>query len=76
MPAPQIRNEMFLANAEPIEIDVGGTKMVALPRTFLSGSVGFYCGQKVTIMVGGKPIILQVGVTLTVVGSKPTATPA
>jgi hypothetical protein len=42
----------------------------AIPREFSSGSLGWYTGDKITVMVDGVPTRVQVGVNLTVVGSK------
>ena len=60
----------FLAHAKPITIDLGGFPVTAEPREFSTGSFGWYLNGKTTITVDGKPLNVQVGVNLTVVGSK------
>jgi hypothetical protein len=69
LPCP-ISVEDFLAQAQPVEIDVAGTKMTATPRKFSTGSFGWYLTGKATLMVEGKAIPVQVGTNLTVIGSK------
>jgi hypothetical protein len=44
--------------------------MIADPKTFSTGSFGWYMNGKTTITVDGKPLPVQVGLNLTVVGSK------
>jgi hypothetical protein len=61
----------FLAKAEPLKIDLGnGQTLVAEPREFSTGSFGWYHNGKTTITVDGKPLSIQIGLNLTVVGSK------
>jgi hypothetical protein len=69
LPCP-ISREDFLKLAQPVEIDVAGTKMTATPRQFSTGSFGWYLTGKATLMVNGQPIPVQVGTNLTVIGSK------
>lgn len=60
----------FLAKAEPLKIDINGFPMIAEPREFSTGSFGWYVNGKATQMVDGKPVSVQVGMNLIVVGSK------
>jgi hypothetical protein len=61
----------FLAKAEPLKIDLGnGQVLHAEPREFSTGSFGWYVNSKATITVDGKPLSVQVGMNLIVVGSK------
>ena len=62
----------FLAEAEPLKIDVGGFPLVAEPREFSTGSFGWYVNGKATLVVDGKSLSVQVGMNLIVVGSKET----
>ncbi|MCS6913943.1 MAG: hypothetical protein RMK29_14385 [Myxococcales bacterium] len=63
----------FKEKAEPISIDVGGTRMVAEPKEFATGSFGWYVSGKATLLVDGKPVQVQVGANLTIIGSKEAA---
>lgn len=60
----------FMAKATAVTIDVGGTPMVAEPREFSTGSFGWYLTGKATLTVDGRPLSVQVGCNLAVVGSK------
>ncbi len=60
----------FLAKAQPIRVELNGFPMQADPREFSTGSFGWYVNGKASITVDGKPIQVQVGMNLTVVGSK------
>ncbi|HZS42018.1 MAG TPA: hypothetical protein VFF06_34555 [Polyangia bacterium] len=66
----------FLAKAEPLKIDVGGSTLIAEPREFSTGSFGWYVNSKTTVTVDGKPLSIQVGMNLIVVGSKESKTAA
>ena len=65
-----ISREDFLAKAEPIKIELNGFPLTAEPREFSTGSFGWYVNAKAPITVDGKTIQVQVGMNLTVVGSK------
>jgi len=60
----------FLGKAAPLNFEIAGTPVVAEPREFGTGSFGWYFTGKVTVTVDGKPLPVQVGCNLTVVGSK------
>jgi hypothetical protein len=60
----------FKEKAKPVEVVIDGNKMVGAPREFSTGSLGWYINGKATIMVGDTPVTVQVGLNLTVVGSK------
>ena len=68
-PCP-ISKTQFLETAEPVKIMIGNSEIVADKREFSTGSFGWYYNGKTTIMVDGKPLAVQVGLNLTVVGSK------
>lgn len=68
-PCP-ITREQF-GKAIPVTVRIGETAvLVASPKFFSTGSMGWYAGDKATIMVDGVPVKVQVGLNLTVVGSK------
>jgi hypothetical protein len=60
----------FLEKAEPVKITIGNSELVADKREFSTGSFGWYYNGKTTITVDGKPVSVQIGMNLTVVGSK------
>ena len=63
----------FLAKAQPIKVELNGFPMQADPREFATGSFGWYVNGKASIQVDGKPVTVQVGMNLIVVGSKEAA---
>ncbi|HVX96765.1 MAG TPA: hypothetical protein VHK47_17750 [Polyangia bacterium] len=68
-PCPVTKTQ-FLDKAEPVKIMIGNSEIVADKREFSTGSFGWYYNGKTTITVDGKPLSVQVGLNLTVVGSK------
>jgi hypothetical protein len=68
-PCPVTKTQ-FLETAEPVKITVGASEIIADKREFSTGSFGWYYNGKTNIMVDGKLLSVQVGLNLTVVGSK------
>lgn len=56
--------------ATPIVVSVADRQVIAAPKHFSTGSIGWYAGDKIVVTVDGVPVKVQVGITLTVVGSK------
>lgn len=69
VPCP-VSKTQFLEKAEPVKLTINGNEMVADKREFSTGSFGWYLNSKTTITVDGKVLTVQVGMNLTVVGSK------
>ena len=63
----------FLAAAQPLEIVIAGQKMLAEPKSFSTGSFGWYLNGKTAMSIDGKAVSVQIGMNLTVVGSKEAA---
>ena len=68
-PCP-VSQAQFLEKAEPLKIAVNGQEMLAEVKAFSTGSFGWYLNGKTTAMVDGKAVSIQIGMNLTVVGSK------
>jgi hypothetical protein len=66
---PISRSE-FSANAKPVTVSINGKEYQAVPKEFSTGSLGWNINDKVNIDIGGKLVTVQVGMNLTVVGSK------
>ena len=60
----------FLEKAEPLKVTINGQEMLAEVKSFSTGSFGWYINGKTTVNVDGKPLSVQIGMNLTVVGSK------
>ena len=67
---PALSRADFLAKAQPLQVTVGGNTFAAEPREFKTGSYGWYLSAKTTVTVDGKPLQVQIGLNLTVIGSK------
>jgi hypothetical protein len=60
----------FQAKAKPVAVTVNGVPLQAAVKEFSTGSLGWYLNGKTTIDVGGTPVSVQIGMNLTIVGSK------
>lgn len=65
-----ISRKQFDESAEPIAVKIGDFPFAAVPKQFSTGSMGWNVSEKMTILIDGKPVKVQVGLNLTVVGSK------
>jgi hypothetical protein len=65
-----VTREEFAQNAQPIEYSLAGVPLVAEVKEFSTGSLGWNTNAKVTLKVGEKMVNVQVGLNLTIVGSK------
>lgn len=66
---PVSRND-FREQAQAIEVVINGVPMMAEVKEFSTGSLGWYLNGKSTIKIGDKPVSVQIGMNLTIVGSK------
>ena len=66
---PVTRTE-FRNDAQPVEVTINGIPMTAEVKEFSTGSLGWYLNGKVNVKVGDKSVSVQVGMNLTIVGSK------
>jgi hypothetical protein len=60
----------FRHDAQPVEVTINGIPMTAEVKEFSTGSLGWYLNGKANIKVGDKSVSVQIGMNLTVVGSK------
>ena len=65
-----VSQSKFLAKAEPLKISINGQEMLAEVKAFSTGSFGWYLNGKTSVQVDGKPVSVQIGMNLTIVGSK------
>ena len=68
--APPISRTLFSEKAEPLKVVINGQEMVAEVKEFSTGSFGWNINAKIVVQVDGKPLSVQVGMNMTVVGSK------
>ena len=60
----------FREGAQPVKVEINGLPMMAEVKEFSTGSLGWYLNGKTMIDVGGKQVSVQIGMNLTIVGSK------
>ena len=65
-----INREQFSQSARPVEVVINGVPMSAEVKEFSTGSLGWYVNEKTTVEINGKSCTVQIGLNLTVVGSK------
>ena len=65
-----ITREQFRGRAKPITITVGDMPMMVPTKEFSTGSLGWYLNGKTVIEIDGIPVQVQLGLSLTIIGSK------
>jgi hypothetical protein len=65
-----VTRKQFLAEAKPVTVLINNVPLQAEVKEFSTGSLGWYLNGKTMIDVGGTPVSVQIGMNLTVVGSK------
>ncbi len=60
----------FRAKAKPVTVMINGVEQHAEVKEFSTGSLGWYLNSKVTVEIDGVRVPVQVGMNLTIVGSK------
>lgn len=65
-----ITHAHFKEHAKDVDVVVNGIPLKALVKEFSTGSLGWYLNGKTTIDVGGKSVSVQIGMNLTIIGSK------
>jgi hypothetical protein len=60
----------FMEKATPLKISINGQEMLAEVKSFSTGSFGWYLNGKTVIEIDGKAVSVQIGMNMTVVGSK------
>lgn len=70
-----VTREQFRELAKSLEVRIGtdGPVKHATPKEFSTGSFGWYAGDKIELKIGDAVVKVQVGINLTVVGSKDAA---
>ncbi len=60
----------FREHAQPVKVEINGIPMMAEVKEFSTGSFGWYLNGKSMIDLGGKQVSVQIGMNMTIVGSK------
>jgi hypothetical protein len=65
-----ITRTQFRGKAKPMTIVINGKDYTAIPKEFSTGSLGWNVNDKVVVEIDGVPVSVQIGMNLTIVGSK------
>ena len=65
-----VTRDQFRKDAQAVEILINGVPMTADVKEFSTGSLGWYLNGKVNLKIGEKSVPVQIGLNLTIVGSK------
>ena len=65
-----VSRKQFREKAQKVEVVINGQKWMAAPKEFSTNSLGWNLNEKITIDIDGVPTTVQVGLNLTLVGSK------
>ncbi len=65
-----INRAQFRAGAKAVPVVIAGSNMIADAKEFSTGSLGWYLNGKTVIEIDGVPVSVQIGMNLTIVGSK------
>ena len=60
----------FRSKAKAVQVTINNVPHVAPVKEFSTGSLGWYLNGKTMIEIDGVPVAVQIGLNLTVVGSK------
>ncbi len=65
-----VSRAQFRSQAKPITVTIGAVPMQAEVKEFSTGSLGWYLNGKTMVEIDGKAVPVQIGLNLTIVGSK------
>jgi hypothetical protein len=65
-----ITRDQFRSQAKPMTITIGNVPLAAEVKEFSTGSLGWYLNGKTSVEIDGVPVSVQIGLNLTIVGSK------
>lgn len=65
-----VSRQEFRDKAKPVSVTIGASTMLADVKEFSTGSLGWYLNGKTTLEIDGKAVQVQIGLNLTLVGSK------
>ncbi|MGE0713340.1 MAG: hypothetical protein AB7N76_34085 [Planctomycetota bacterium] len=65
-----ITRAQFREEAKAIKVSINDQQMLAAVKEFSTGSLGWYLNGKMVVEIAGEPVSVQIGLNLTVVGSK------
>lgn len=60
----------FRAHAKPLTVNINDVPLQAEVKEFSTGSLGWFINGKMNVEVNGKSVAVQIGMNLTIIGSK------
>lgn len=60
----------FASAAKAVDVSIAGVPMIADVKEFSTGSLGWNLNGKMNLKIGDKVVSVQIGLNLTIVGSK------
>jgi hypothetical protein len=72
-----VTRQQFTSTAKSVTVTIANQPLAASPKQFSTGSMGWFANGKVSLVVDGQPVMCQVSLNITVIGSKdlPSSTP-
>ena len=65
-----VSRQQFRTKAQPVTVTINNTPFQAVVKEFSTGSLGWYLNSKINLVVDGVSVPVQIGLNLTIVGSK------
>ena len=65
-----ITRAQFRQNAKALTVKIGDKEFKAVVKEFSTGSLGWNVNDKMVVDIGGVDVTVQIGMNLTIVGSK------
>ena len=65
-----ISRKQFQEHAKGLDVVIGGQTFRVPTKEFSTGSLGWYLNGKTNLEIDGKDVTIQIGLNLTIVGSK------
>jgi hypothetical protein len=65
-----ITRDEFRSKAKPMSVAINNVPLQAEVKEFSTGSLGWYLNGKTSVEIDGKMVSVQIGLNLTIVGSK------
>lgn len=71
-----ITREQFRQQAKAVQVTINGVPVLAEVKEFSTRSLGWFVNGKTVLQVGDTAVSVQVGVNLTIIGSKELPAPS
>jgi hypothetical protein len=65
-----VTRDEFAEHAKPLDVQIDGIVLTAEVKQFSTGSLGWSISEKRDLRLNGKSIRVQVGLNVTIIGSK------